>query len=64
MNRTVLAEAHAKKSSGAPCLNCKERSVSCHASCSRYENYKRLFKINRADFLKRHDMEVALEKYR
>ena len=60
--RLLLAQQYANKAAAVPCFKCDMRSAGCHGSCSRYGEYKILRSNKRFEFLKKYDMEVALER--
>ena len=46
----------------APCKDCQDRHVGCHADCERYQAYAKVFEAAREKRAKRNDVDYFISR--
>ena len=46
-----------------PCLNCGDRFIGCHGKCEKYKGWRAEYDEEKAEQIKRHNLEYSLDRY-
>lgn len=46
----------------SPCVNCMDRSISCHSICTKYKEWFNALKMEKAEILKSVELEKSLNR--